>query len=194
MDRNHAILKQLLINCSSNILYTECSKYREGLWKVCWKQLLKTVTLYLYIDIFSTVSISSYLMPRKLLSFTLYAVGHSCICTIRFNWAIIRPFDVKLLYLQSCMILPTEAMHIFHWQIIFGFFSRHFPMYFILLSSYLSNLHLFNYLISIDFPTCKCNIILIVFRQRRDVDRIVQHRSNRVTCRYEFIPSTKPKK
>ena len=31
MDRNPAILKQLLINCSSNILYTECSKYREGL-------------------------------------------------------------------------------------------------------------------------------------------------------------------
>ena len=144
--------------------------------------------------IFLTVSISSYFLTPNLLSFTLYAVKHSCICTIRLNWAIIRPFDVKLLYLQSCMILPTEAMHIFHWQIIFCFFLWKYPTYFTLLSSYLSNLNSFNYLICIDFPTCKRNIILIVFRQRSDVDRIVQHRSNRVTCRYEFIPNTKWKK
>ena len=136
MDRNHAILKQLLINCSSNILYTECSKYRKGLWKVWQIQWFETVALlYIYIDIFLTVSISSYFLTPNLLSFTLYAVKHSCICTIRLNWAIIRPFDVKLLYLQSCMILPTEAMHIFHWQIIFCFFLSHFPAYSTLFSS-----------------------------------------------------------
>ena len=147
--------------------------------------------MYIHIDIFLTVSISSYFLTPNLLSFTLCAFKHSCICTIRLNWAIIRPFDVKLLYLQSCMILPTEAMHIFHWQIIFCFFLRHFPTYFTLLSSYLSNLNLSNWLNNTDVPTCKRNIILIVFRKCRNVDRIVQHRSNRVTCRYEFIPNTK---
>ena len=152
---------------------------------------MKTCLYIYFID--STFILSDFL-AKKLLSFTLYAVGHSCICTIRLNWAIIRPFDVKLLYLQSCMILPTEAMHIFHWQIIFCFFLRQYLTYFTLSSSYLSNRNLSNWLNNIDFPTCKRNIILIVFRQCRDVDRIVQHRSNRVTCRYEFIPNTKRKK